>query len=287
MIYRAGRLNENNKAKIKAWIQKHWIEYPQLKRYSPAANNFKGGFLGFGKRDPYGQYSELRDRLANVKKEHTAYVEGIIDKLTTTSAGFEQVLTELTDIKQANLFDYNSFINDINSMMQIIASVKSISKRDTPAMVKYKAIVREIKALNQMYVDFDAVAVEAMLNSVILETFDFSNIKMHPNELANIDSLLNEYRETKAQITMLENDINCLPDKYLLSYWNGRSEQLIIRIWSEHRSLIPEALLSTISEGMVGLKDKQIEMKRCCEIREKIYTEYDKTYKREYEESKI
>ena len=172
-------------------------------------------------------------------------------------------------------------------MMQIIASVKSISKRDTPAMVKYKAIVREIKALNQMYVDFDAVAVEAMLNSVILETFDFSNIKMHPNELANIDSLLNEYRETKAQITMLENDINCLPDKYLLSYWNGRSEQLIIRIWSEHRSLIPEALLSTISEGMVGLKDKQIEMKRCCEIREKIYTEYDKTYKREYEESKI
>lgn len=274
-------------AEIRKWIQKHWIEYPQLKRYSPAVNNFKGGFLGFGKRDPYEQYSELRDRLADVKTEHTTYVEGIIDKLKTTNAGFEQILTKLTDIKLANSFDYNSFINDRNSMMQIIDSVKSISKRDTPAMIKYKAIIREIKDLNQAYVDFDAAAVEVILNSVILETFDLRNIKMHPNELSTIDPLLNEYRETKSRISMLENEMNGLPDKYLLSYWNDKSEQLILLVWSEHRSLIPEALLSIISEGMVGLKDKQIEMQRCCEIREKIYIEYDKTYKRSYEESKI
>ena len=274
-------------AEIKKWIQKHWIEYPQLKKYSTAANNFKGGFLGFGKRDPYEQYSELRARLADVKTEHTTYVEGIIDKLKTTNIGFEQVLTRLTDIKQANSFDYNSFINDRNSMMLIIDSIKSISKRDTPAMIKYKAIIREIKDLNQMYVDFDAAAVEVILNSVLLETLDLRNIKMHPNEFATLDPLLNEYREVKSRISMLKNEMDGLPDKYLFSYWNDRSEQLILLIWSEHRSLIPDTLLSIIADGMVGLKDKQAEMQHCCEIREKIYAEYDKIYKRAYEESKL
>lgn len=272
---------------IRRWIEKHWIEYPQLKRYSPAANNFKGGFLGFGKKDPYELYSELRDKLADAKAEHTAYVEAVIDKLKIANAGFEEVLASLTDIKQANAFDYNSFIDDRGAMMQVMDAVKSIGKRDTPAMVKCRAIVREITDLNQAYVDFDAAAVEAILNSVILEALDLETIKMHPNELATIRPLLCEYREERLRVGTLESEINALPDKHLPSYWNTRSEELILLIWNEHRALIPEELLSVIDRGMVGLGDQLTELRRCCAVREKIYLDYDRIYRRAYEESKL
>jgi len=274
-------------AQLKLWIQKHWIEYPQMKKYSPAAHTFKGGFLGFGKKDPFEQYAELRERLNSVKEEHARSIQDAIDKLKATNSQIELLLNGLIDIKQANSFDYNTFSDEKNAMLQLMDFIKSVSKRDTPAMVKYKAVVREIKELNQMYVTFDAAAVEIVFNSVVLGTFDPRNIKMHPSEFATIDALLKEIVEIKAEIVSLDKEMNGLSDKYLLSYWNDRSEQLILQIWKEHRTLIPESLVATISDGMVGLKAKQVELQYCCETREKLYMEYDVTYRRLYEESKI
>lgn len=274
-------------AEIKLWIQRHWIEFPQLKKHSSVAHDFKGGFLGFGKKNPFEQHAEMRARLNDARAEHTHSVEAIIEKMRETSAHFETVLNQLTDIKQASAFDYNTFLDDETSMLQIIDFIKAISKKDTPALVKHKAIVREIKELNQLYVDFDAPAVEEVLNSVILGTFDLRSMKMHPNDLAQIDALLTEYDELKTKIAMLDNEMNLLDDKYLLSYWNEKHEDLILNIWQNDRSLIPESLLTIIEEGMVGLKEKQAEMKRCCEIREKLYSDYDVVYRRVYEESKI
>lgn len=272
---------------IQKWVETWWIRTPQLKRYSLAADRFKSGFLGMGRIEPYEQYSSLSDRLNQAKREHAAMVAEVLEKLNLTSEQFKVTLEELTEIKNAFAFDYTTFINNRDSMLEIIEFFKEISRHDTPSMQKYRFITKEIKELNQTYVDFDAEAIRNMRDAIITRTFDLQSVKMGPNTQEKIFALLSEYDSLTERIKALESEIDGIPDKYLMPYWQANFETVIMTIWNEHKELIPIALIESVFAGMIDLQVRQCEMEKCCTIREQIYYEYDQMYRRMYRGSKI
>lgn len=275
------------KVEIQKWIETWWIRTPQLKRYSPVAEQFKSGFWGIGRIEPYEQYADLFEKLNQAKQEHENMVAGVLEKLNLTNEQFRATLECLTDIKNANAFDYSSILENRNSMLQIIEFFKVISKHDTPAMQRYKFLTKEIKELNQIYVNFDAEAIAIMRDAIIQRTFDLTSVKMDPNTRKAIMDMLTEYDSLTEKIKGLELEMDGLSDKYLNSYWQASFETIIMAIWNERRELIPEALQKRVSAGMMDLQSRQTEMRECCAIRDQIYSEYDIIYRRIYRESKI
>ena len=268
---------------IRAWVKRHWIEYPQLKKYSPAAKKLLP--LAADGMDPFTLYAALRSRLSAVKAEHADNLAEMIEKLRETSVALEKILARVSDIKQANALDEEDFLDEACSMREVLDMMKAIDRRETPAMIKYRVVVQEIQKLNSAYAEFDACAVESVLNEIILGTLDLKKIKMHVNERAAIEVLLQEYEELEARIAASEDEINELPYKHLQAYWSANCDTLVAEIRREQPELLPDP--AALSQEMEALVQKAEELRRCCELRERIYAEYDVIYRRFYEESKL
>lgn len=280
------RQNELEKA-IEKWVEKYWIRKPQLKRYSTAADKFKSGLLGFGRENPYEKYSKLQETLDLANEAHEKCVSNIIEKLDLTYEKLKNELEQLTDIKNTVNFDDYTLTQNKISMMEVIEFCKDVSKRETPYIQKHKSVSREIDELNHYYVTNDADAILVMKKSILEKKFDINTIEISMNAKERITEVLKEYETMSEEIRDIELEINGLPDKHFMSYWEKNNERLVKSIWMNHRDLLSEELKECFSEDIIDLQKSYMEMKKCCELREQIYSEYEQNYRRVYRESRI
>ncbi len=272
---------------LRRWIEDGWIRHPQLKRHSSAAKRFKSSFLGLVKKDPYEQYAALTDRMTQTKQAHETMITELTARLGETSGRLREALSDLRDIKKAAAFDASCIAGDRDALLQILDNIRALGRHDTPAMQEHRAIAREIKELNQLYVELDADAIAEVLNAILERHMDLRGIRMRPNAEGAVTALLSEYNAHTEELQALDAEITGLSEKHLLPYWMDRGENLILTIWQEHRDLIPAHLADRLSEGMIDLQARYDEMKQCCITREAIYADYDRLYRRMYRGSQL
>lgn len=275
-------------AEMRAWIHNNWIGPLQLKKYSSSADDFmKSGVFGMSKKDPYEAYASYSSKLKELDMAHTQMVNDAIDRFRITADHIEESLEGLMDIKDTSDFNEVRFNADKSSLLAIIDLIRAIRKRETSVIRKYRSTEKDLLDLQQSYIENDGEAIEELLSGLVSKAIDLRMVGINDEDLEELDDLLDAYGFLFEEVEATDKEIAGLPDKYLNSYWSEKSSILVALIWNEHRDLIPDELVAFISEGIVELTDKQAELKRCCEIREEIYAEYDVAYRRYYRESKI
>ena len=84
----------------------------------------------------------------------------------------------------------------------------------------------------------------------------------------------------------LQEDKEGLPDQFFKPYCEANAKSIVADIWTNHRGFIPRQLLEEMPETQQLLEQiKQLE--KDIRTREEIYEEYEESYKRNFEESKL
>ena len=174
----------------------------------------------------------------------------------------------------------NEITDNIKQFLQILSSIGDMSQGKDSITAEYKKTEDEIKILNEKYANNDKESIATLCELIFDNKVDFSRIERPEEEVEPIKTLANRYCELDKNILSFEAEKRGLSDKYLLMFWNERYKQLIYLIWTEHKDLIPDALLETINRGINDIKTKQSELELSCKKREEIYSEYEKSYKK-------
>lgn len=272
---------------VRRWVQTHWISAPQLKRYSAAARDFKGGFLGMGKKDPYEIYDELAFDMGNLRLAHTRSVERVRDSFREASARIEEALEAISDIGRTKSYDYSLLDSERERIADAFNYFKVAKGGSSEELVKYNEALREIKSLNDSYAEYDRVSLEELCRDILEGAFSLDRIGGKRENTEELAQMLAEYKDISGQVDAINDEIKGLPDKYLMRYWNEKHPMLLSLIWNGHRELIPDELEASVCEATGELNAKRAELKAACELREEIYAEYDANYRRFYRGSRI
>lgn len=81
--------------------------------------------------------------------------------------------------------------------------------------------------------------------------------------------------------------IEYVPEDAIITYWMRNYRKELNAIWSEKKDIISDELLAKVTEKVARIEEEYKAIKESYDIREQIYEEYDKNYRRSYRRTKI
>ncbi len=270
---------------IKTWLCDHWTTPPCMKKYSSAADKLGGIPLKPGHKDVYDRCRCLAEEFDALKAEHSVLVEEALERFRTTSSDIEAILLSLIDIRAARTFDEKEFDDEQKALKETVKFITTIT--DSKQIAKFKKVKAELYSLQASVAERDDAAVGELLAEILSGKLALAVTLPEGSDIDAISALIEEYRAIADEKEAVHLDISLLDDKYLTYYWEENNARIISDIRANHPELIPESILATVASNIGELEAKREEMKRCCEVREQIYADYDVAYRRLYEESKI
>lgn len=273
--------------RLRSWLEDHWIAEPCMKKYSSSADKNHGVPIATKYKDMYEQYSATAEKVATMSEEYTRQVGEIRAEFESVSANFSAILDAIVDIEEAHDFDYKESAEaDCKLMKKIMSFLRDISD-NTKLMTDYERAAGNLKHWRDLYADLDKKSIQEMADGILDGSFSLADVPVDSATLELIRGLIEKDDEHDEKIAAIQAQIDALPEKYFMQYWEESHETIISTIRDKHPELIPESLSALISDGTKALEAKRDEIKKCCEIRAQIYAEYDIAYRRLYEVSKL
>ncbi len=153
----------------------------------------------------------------------------------------------------------------------------------------YRDESKRLLALEERYRGDDEATIRELTDRLIrgelsLDAIDFpEQYSFLQKDLRGAIEQIRKNAETRRE---LQEDKEGLPDQFFKPYCEANAKSIVADIWTNHRGFIPRQLLEEMPETQQLLEQiKQLE--KDIRTREEIYEEYEESYKRNFEESKL
>lgn len=260
---------------VAAYVQGHWFSAPWLFRLADGM-----GDDAVPPADP----AALEEEMRAVAEEHTALMQGALEKFRRTAAAFEAALESLSDAEGIPQFRYPSFIPTRNEMVHIIDLIKEVSARTAPTAAKYAALS---EAHRRALADAEAEKERMAEVTAALLDGTADPDRLGKAETAELKALLSRYRAAADELSGIDGKIETADARALEGYRKDRRRELLPLLWENRAALLPPGLVAEISRT-TGETDRRLEaMRRDLAVREQIYADYDRVYRRKYGRSRL
>lgn len=285
----AKKLNEDSEAIHKdlvRYVQYYWLRAPHLKSYSAANNDVRRTL--FGKREEvYRIAQEYEDQIDAAKKNLVKDTNLLMDE-------FRRAVETLLNDKDS-LMNTSGLCNGkvkelisphVQSVQFTLNRINDLLDCKTRDCTVYKKATADLSKLNQDYVEQDMKAIMDFINNLHKKGF-IDGILLPPWLRDRLANFINTLKTNLEKWKAVDCEINGLPEKYLMQFWNERAREIINGIWRNHRELLSDDIMISISDKFGDLQVKQDQLVHALETRRCIYEEYEKIYMRLYREATL
>lgn len=281
---------------LRSWIKSHWLHWPSVRSYTCAIkkSSEKNDFA----REYKKIYGEMR---ALDVKYRRMYAEG----LSGAQAAFNVITDKLRTVigvkkpveSNANEADEGKILAGIAKIENLLGLIKGVMSSENG----YCEELAELKAKSEEYNNSCA---ESELEYVDEAMELLLNDEMYVKSIFGLLGHREEQNIPQSYLTVCELIKNCdgaevdvedekqkifdeVASKYVRKYWMFNGNGLIFTIWNEHNELLSQELRDKVNAQISTLIEKKEEVMKGFNIREQIYGDYDKIYRRKYRGSKI
>jgi len=256
------------------YVRDHWFTAPFLFRLADDAEE---------DTEPPVSCDELKADMEKAAEEHSAAMNDALELFRETAAAFEKALECLSDAGEISRFHYPAFVPARNEMVHIIDLIKNVSQSVSPTAARYAAVSGEYRlALARAEED------KARMAEVTAALLDGTTQADFPGaEGRELSDLLADHREAEKELSEIAEKLDTAEERAVIAYWKDRKRELLPLIWEKRVALLSPALTVKISHTTEETDRRLEAMRRDLAVREQIYADYDKVYRRKYGRSRL
>lgn len=276
-------LKEKQEKKIEEWVSRYWLRKPCLKKIY--ANETSRWY------DVFRDVADMEDKCAEEKLRYEADHSKILDDLGASVNAIMAMRSSILNLKALDDKDVASQLSrDIQKAQETLDDLRKriVKGKNESKYSHYFKYNDKIDDLTKKYAKQDKERIQFAAKEIWDGDFKITpDLVMSDECRQEIEEHLRElYQITDDKEAVLA-DVGKLGDKHLPGYWKDNLLSLITLIQREHPEIIPEELKAKLAENMGDLQREVDVLSHCLEERAKLYEEYDKQYRRFFEESKL